>query len=109
MEKSEEKIEQMKLLMAEVYKDGFNIYKCINRLKKDMKLSVDFPPEAIIKTCQEYLRTKSTIQSHYPWFVRVFRASSERFFSEQHCKDSRTRNKRGGFSQSIKDIMKGTQ
>jgi hypothetical protein len=103
----EEKKEQAKKLMAEVYADGFNIYRCLNRLKKEIKLVPDFPPDAIIWTCQEYLRTKPAIRNHYPWFIRVFRANSERYFSEQHCKESETRDKRGGFSQSIKDIMKG--
>ena len=94
-------------LMKEVYSDGFNIYQCLNRLKKKLKLRVDFPPQAIIWTCEEYLRTKSKVQSHYPWFVRVFKASSERYFSEQHVKESKTQNKRGGFAPSIKKIMEG--
>ena len=94
-------------LMKEVYSDGFNIYQCLNRLKKKLKLRVDFPAQAIIWTCEEYLSTKSKVQSHYPWFVRVFKASSERFFSGQHVEDSKNSNKRGGFSKSIKQILGG--
>ncbi len=100
-------VKRLKELMAEVYKDGFNIYKCLNKVKKKMKSRVDFPPQAIIWTCEEYLRTKSKVQSHYPWFVRVFRANSERFFSGQHVEDSKTRDKRAGFSKSIKQILEG--
>ena len=106
----EEKKELAKKLMAEVYADGFNIYKCLNKLKKNLKLVPDFPPEAIIWTCQSYLSTKIPIQEHYPWFVRVFTASSQRYFSEQHEKESQERHKdrgSGGMAQSVKDILKG--
>ena len=105
-----DKSEQVKQLMKEVYADGFNIYMCLNRLKKELRLSVDFPAEAIIWTCEEYLRTKPKVRDPYPWFIRVFRANSERFFSEQHCRESEERHKtrgRGGIAQSIKDILKG--
>lgn len=103
----EDKKELAKRLMAEVYADGFNIYQCLNKLKKELKLCVDFPPEAIIWTCEEYLRTKPNVQTPYPWFIRVFTAHSERYFSEQHVRESETRDKRGGFAQSIKDILGG--
>jgi len=103
----EETVEKMKLLMAEVYNKGFNIYQCINRLKKQIKLREDFPPQAIIWTCEEFLFTKKPIRNHYPWFIHVFTVCSERYFSEGHCKDSESRNKRGGFAQSIQQIMKG--
>jgi len=92
--------------MAEVYKDGFNIYKCLNKVKKQMKSSKDFPPQAIIWTCENYLRTKPTVRNHYPWFVRVFRASSERFFAEQNVKEGQ-KHKKEPVAQVVKDIMKG--
>ncbi len=103
----EDKEKLCKKVMAEVYKDGFNIYKCLNKLKKDMKLRVDFPPEAIIWTCESYLRSKPDVRNHWTWFVRVFKANSERYFSEQHVEESKKQPKRAGFSKSIKDIMKG--
>lgn len=99
-------IKRVKELMKEVYDKGFNIYKCLNRLKKQIKLTEDFPPQAIIWTCESYLNTKHPIQNHWAWFIRVFRASSERYFSEQHQKFS-GENKREGFSPAIKEIMKG--
>jgi hypothetical protein len=105
-----DKSEQVKKAMAEVYADGFNIYRCLNRLKKDMKLSVDFPPDAIIWTCEAYKQQKPKVREHYPWFVRVFRANSERYFSEQHCRESEERHKArgtGGIPQTLKDILKG--
>ena len=103
---SEKTIERCKLLMAEVYKDDFNIYKCLNRVKKEMKSRVDFPPEAIIWTCEAYLKDKPAVHNHYPWFVRVLKQSSGRYFSENHVKESQ-KYKKEGMAQSVKDLMKG--
>ena len=103
----EETKEKAKELMAEVYRDGFNIYKCLNKLKKDLKLVPDFPPEAIIWTCEAYKLQKPNVREHWAWFVRVFSANSAKYFAEQHVKESETYDKRGGFAQSIKDILKG--
>jgi len=96
-------------IMAKVYKDGFNIYMCLAKLKKQLKLCVDFPPEAIIWTCEEYLRTKPNVKKPYPWFLRVFSANSAKYFSSQQERESQDRHRtRGGpMAQSIKDILKG--
>jgi len=102
----EETIKLCKKLMAEVYKDGFNIYKCLNKVKKQMKSRVDFPPQAIIWTCESYLRSKPKVLDHWAWFVRVFKASSERFFAEQHVAEGE-KHKKEPVAQSVKDIMKG--
>ena len=107
MEKNpDELIEQMKSLMAEVYKDGFNIYRCINRVKKDLKLTVDFPPQAIIWVCESYLHAKTPILNHYPWFVRALKDASGRYFSDENVKNGE-KHKKEPMAQSVKDIMKG--
>lgn len=105
MTPSEEKTELVKKLMGEVYQDGFNIYKCLNKLKKQLKLTEDFPQDAIIWTCEAYLRDKPKVRDHYPWFVRVFKASSEKFFSTKHEAEGK-KHKKAPIPQSIKDIMR---
>jgi hypothetical protein len=97
----------MKEVMKEVYEKGFNIYRCLNKMKKVLKLTEDFPPQAVIWTCESFLRKKTPTLDHWAWFVRVFRANSERFFSERHVKMSENSDKRGGFAKSIKNILKG--
>lgn len=93
----------------EVYAKGFNIYQMISKLKKQMKLVVDFPDEVIIDTCNEFLRCKNKeeIKKDYTWFVRVFKHKSGQYFANQHQQESKKHDKRAGFPQHIKDIMGG--
>jgi hypothetical protein len=93
--------------MKEVYSKGFNIYQCLARLKKKLKLTEDFPCEAIIQTCDEYLKNPGAVRQKWPWFLRVFEQHSRDYFANRQVEESKQYNKRGGFSQSIKDIMKG--
>jgi len=102
----EETIKQCKLLMAKVYKDGFNIYQCLNKLKKQMKLRVDFPPQAIIWTCEAYLRINKPILYHYPWFVRVLKESSRAYFSEENRKNDE-RLKKEPMNKAVEALVKG--
>jgi len=100
------KTEKAKELMKAVYADGFNIYQCLNRLKKQLKLRVDFPPDAIIWTCESYFKEKP--KDHWPWFLEVFKRNSQRYFSNQKEQESKTRDKRSTFTpESIKKILKG--
>ena len=99
-------VKRVKELMKEVYGKGFNIYQCLNRLKKELKLTEDFPAQAIIWTCESYLHTKTPIAEPYPWFVRVFTESSRRYFFEKNRKVDKN-YKKESVPQSIKDIMKG--
>lgn len=102
--------DRAKELMKAVYKDGFNIYQCLNRVKKNLKRKEDFPVEAIIWTCESYLKDPPKVKNHWTWFVTTFTQCSARYFSEQHCKESEARHRDrggGGIPQSLKDIMKG--
>jgi hypothetical protein len=92
----------------EVYALGFNIYQMISKLRKDMKLTVEFPDEVIMQTCNEFLRCKENkeIRTDYAWFVRVFQHNSGQYFANQHQVEGE-KYKKEGVAQPIKDIMKG--
>ena len=91
-----------------VYAKGFNIYQMISKLKKDMKLVVDFPDTVITETCNEFLRCKDKgeIKIDYVWFVRVFQHNSGQYFANKHTAEG-NKHKREPMAQSIKNILKG--
>ena len=101
----EKTVERTKKLMKQVYDDGFNIYQCLNRVKKRLQRKSDFPAEAIMWTCEAYLQQKPKVRNHWTWFIRVFTANSERYFAEQQVAEGE-KYKKEPMAQSIKDILK---
>ncbi len=77
MEKLNQKLEQ-------IYSKGFNIYKCLNRLKKERGWPKDFklPESVLIGVCNSYHKAK-TIRSSWPWFMKVLKAECEQWFAQQ--------------------------
>jgi len=72
---------KLEALGKRVYAEGFNIYSMISRLKKDMKLRVNFPDSVITETCLQFLKEKEKIRVNYAWFVRVFKQKSGEYFA----------------------------
>jgi len=62
--------------LKEIELSGFNIYQCINKLKKDKKWRKDenLPDEVILKVCAQYWKQKPDIKRPFPWFTDVLNA-----------------------------------
>ena len=91
-------------LLKEVYKDGLNIYALINKLKKQLKWSKDkkFPPEVLLKVCEQYTKDKDKITKQWPWFIKVIELETSQYFARQHIKQSEE-YKKG--TMSLKEIF----
>jgi hypothetical protein len=63
--------EELRILMAEVYRNGLNIYALVNRIQGVTSYSL--PPSLIEKICKEYLKYKDTIKSPWAWGEKVFK------------------------------------
>ncbi len=75
--------------LTKVYLKGFNIYKCLNRLKKERGWAKDFklPESVLIGVCNSYHKTK-TIRSSWPWFMKVLKAECEQWFAQQQIESN---------------------
>jgi len=96
-------------IMALVYKRGFNIYMLLNKVKKQLKRVVNFPPEVIIAVCKEFISTsdKSKIRNNYTWFIRVMIAKTHEHQANQNIYEHQKYKKSPPIAQNIKDILKG--
>ena len=72
-------------LLSKIYDMGFNIYKLINKMKKQLKWGKDqnFPDEVVIGVCRQYVKDKKKIKSEWAWFSKVMRVESAAYFARQ--------------------------
>ena len=77
-----------KLLLKRVYKEGFNIYSLINRVKKERgwEKGRNFPSEVIDGVCYQYLKDKKRITEPYPWFKKVLNIECSKWYADQNAK-----------------------
>ena len=95
---------QVEEALNKVYKDGFNIYMMLNRVKKDIGRTENFPDEVILSFCEHYWRYKPAAK--YPYFLKAFKMVSGQWHADNQIKRNKE-YKTQGIPQSIKDIMKG--
>lgn len=75
-------------MLTEVYSKGFNIYKCLNRLKKERGWAKDFklPESVLIGVCTQYHKDRTRIRIPWAWFMKVLKLECEKWFIEQQIK-----------------------
>ena len=90
MEKILNKNRELEELMNKVYKDGFNIYALINKVKSYLHQprQFKFPDRVIWRVCSEYLKNKDSIRNQWAWFVVILRRESEMWFAQQNIQQS---------------------
>ncbi len=87
-----EKVKQQKtkedIILSSVYSSGFNIYQCINRLKKQLGLvkTFKFPEKVIIKVCTQYAKDRKSIRNQWSWFIKVFARESEKYHAKENIR-----------------------
>jgi len=95
--------------LASVYKQGFNIYNLIAKVKKLIGQPKDwqFPEEVLLRVCEAYERDKAKIDKPWPWFIKVLRVESGLWHAQQQINKN---DKQGKWAFSIKDLLtKGSQ
>jgi len=87
----EQPSEKLKSALDKVYKDGFNIYKLLERLKKELKWEPGrlFPEEVLLKVCDSYAKNKAGIKDQWAWFKTAIRKASEEYFAIKNIEEHR--------------------
>ena len=93
--------------LKKVYKDGFNIYMYLNKLKKELKRKENFPDEVILRFCKAYWKNKPGVEKPYPYFIKTFRMVSSDWHANQQQAEHDKYKKQPPMAQSVKDILKG--
>jgi hypothetical protein len=83
--------------LQKVFKDGFNIYSLINKVKKESDSGAEIPKEVLMRVCSRYWEDKATFKEPWPWFVAVVKRE---WLLEEH-----NNFKKAPMAQSIKDIL----
>ena len=87
----------LKTELDKVFKDGFNIFALMNKVKKESKTGAEIPEDVLFKVCARYWQDKAIIKNAWTWFVAVLRREWELFDTESY--------KHSGMAQSIKSIL----
>lgn len=92
-----------------VYKDGFNIYALINKMKLTFKQrpGFQFPEPVLDEICQAYWKDKAQISEPWPWFARVLADRWTQWNANQNIQEHEIVKKQGGLS--IAQILEGIQ
>jgi hypothetical protein len=98
--------EEVKKALDKVFKTGFNIYKLINKARKQLKWTKDqnFPDKVILGVCAEYHKDKDKIKDPFPWFMVVLRKESETYFAEKNIAEHQKIKNQGAMS--LAEILK---
>jgi hypothetical protein len=91
-------------LMKQVYRNGFNMYAAINKLKKTCKVPPELPPEVIIKVCELYLKEKASINKLWAWFLKSIEMASKQYFAEKNEREGKELKKEKSVY-TLKDIF----
>jgi len=75
-----------KELLKQVYNKGLNVYKLLNRLKKESKVGAVLPEEVLNKICLEFLKTQEKITNQWAWFVQVVVKCWQEYNIQQNIK-----------------------
>ena len=76
----------------------------VNHFYKRSKLREELPEEVLIEVMNSIIIKGDKIVNAWPYFVRVLSEESRKHFASQQ--QALNTNKRGGFAESISQIMK---
>jgi len=99
-----------KAVFSKVYSLGFNIYKLINRIKKQSVIirREGINDEVLIAICNSWLKNKSKIDNEWGWFLKAFREEMQKWRAKQHENESNQRKEeaRSDYTpKTMKEIM----
>ena len=96
-------MEKLQRELNKVYTNGFNIYQCLNCLKKDLGFAKDFcfPAEIITKVCEQYLKDRP--KKSWPWFLKVFKSESEKYYADKNIEEN---DKSLSIDAKVRDLIK---
>lgn len=92
---------------AKVYKDGFNIYQYVGKLKRELKRKDPFPDPVIMMFCKAYWERKPGVLKEYPYFIKTFQMVSSNYYANQQQEEHKKYKKQPAMAQNVKDILKG--
>jgi len=92
--------EKLKATLDQILKDGFNIYKLLERLKKELKWEKGrlFPEEVLLKVCDSYAKNKATVKDQWAWFKVAIQKASEEYFAAKNIEEHRKMKEAGPVS-----------
>ena len=95
----------LKAVLDKVFKDGFNIYSLINKVKKQLKWPAQrsFPEEVLLKVADRYFKEKAVIKEPWPWFLKTLEMESGSFYANKNIAQAQEFKKPGALS--LKEIM----
>lgn len=95
----------LKTALDKVFKDGFNIYECLNKLKKESKVGAQVPNEVLLGVCDSYWKNKTKIKKTWPWFAKTIVAEWHAWNAEQNIREGQEYKQDRTMPQSIKEIL----
>ena len=98
--------QQVEVAMKNIYKDGFNIYMMLNKLKKDLKRKDHFPDDLVLAFCGHYWKYRSAVKHTFPYFRKAFRMAASEYHANLQIQEGES-HKNKEVSQIVKDLMKG--
>lgn len=96
----------LRAVLNKVFKDGFNIYSLINRVKKELKWGAGqmFPEEVLMRVCEAYEQDKGKITEPWPWFVKVLKLESANWNANRNMAEGQG-HKQANMALSVKQIL----
>lgn len=77
----------LKEKLGQVYKNGLNIYALITKFWKQARLTEPLPEPVLLAVCEQYFKQKQFIRNEWPWFIKVLKAESEKFFANRNIQE----------------------
>lgn len=100
--------ETLKIALNSLYKQGFNIYALLGKLKKQLHWPKEqhFPEEILLKVCDYYNKNNSAIKNKWAWFIISMKEASKEYFAKKNVKEGAA-FKKEPVSELLKDLIKG--
>jgi hypothetical protein len=99
---------EIQALLKKINDDGFPIYMMLNKLKKELKRTENFPDEVIILFSESYWKYKPVDKKgHYPYFIKTFQMVSAQWHANNQIRESAKYKNQPAMAQSVKDVLKG--
>ena len=108
MGKTKQQQTKQDIILSSVYSSGFNIYQCINRLKKQLGFAkpYNFPEQVIIKVCTQYIKDRKKVKNQWTWFLKVFAAESEKYHAKENIRINEE-SKALSMCQKVRELIGG--
>ncbi len=97
--------DKLEVALKRVYKQDFNVYSLMNRLKKDIGQPKEwcFPELVLLGVCKAYEQDKANIKQPWPWFVKVVKVETALYHAQQNI-NANKKDYKSAFS--LKDLLK---